>query len=1539
MRKLLISVGLALAIGAALLAAAAQADFPYAPGGNPHDPTTFKLAPGTTPNDFSEAGDWKYAGTPEAPSTPPNPLVTKVQNQQDELCGIRGMSLVDTQTTQPAGSCVSGQPVKTAWEVSTGRPDVLITVLDSGIKWDDQGAMTELRDKVHLNQGELPAPRHDLATPLAGSTPCSSFGNATGGDYNKGGNYDVNNDGVFNVLDYACDSRVAAIVNGTSPRGSLRHGPAHFLTPEDLILAFSDGTDHDHNGFANDIAGWNFVDDNNNPYDDVHYGHGTGEAQDSNAEANNGGSVGTCPNCMVEPLRVGESFIADSNRFAQAVLYATDNGADIVQEALGTLNESAFTQQAIEYAYNHGVTVIASAADEAAEHHNQPGSLADTIVVNSVTKYDQYTQSQPSYLQFNGCTNFSSRVTLAVPSSSCSSEATGKSSGVAGLIYSAAENAVAAAKLQPSTDCTRTDGKPCVITPNEVRQLMASGDVGSALPGDSGTGQADDVNFAQQPEPSCSTTPAPTCTDPNKQTAFAADQNGGVVGPIPHTTRYPARKGFDEFYGYGRLNAYRAVNAAASGTIPPEADITGPQWFTQVNPGQSTFTVDGYVNARAAYKCIVEVAPGVQPNNASSTALPAGDFHQIPSSQCDGTTSHTGPVSGALGSVSISSLEALFPPGNPGSFNGNANGGLPQDSNGRPNTSPHAFTVRIVVTTTSGTPMTGEDRRQFFLHRDQDMLPHFPIELHTDGDSSPVLADLDGDNRNELMVATSDGTVHAFRPDGSELPGWPVHTDPLPLHTFERAYTSGGVGTGHYAAVLGALAVGDLFHDGRLEVVADDNQGNVYAWDAQGKRVFHESSNPNYSGAPIQPFKTVRNSVRDRTERGFLSSPVLADLDGHGLDIVAAGDDRHVYAWHADGSAVSGFPVLVEDPDKVAAVDPTTNHITFKNVPNGNTDISEDQGKIIDTPAVARLGGPHPSIVVGTNEEYLTGSGDEGAINASSTNSVTTSAVGQTGLLSFANGRVYAIKSDGNRGGHPFEAGWPKKVGIIDAGLLPDVGEGVNGSPVVAPFSCPSGGGGPKIGVTPDAGPAYVFNADGTSCYGQTNGADNTLETDFAVSAGKYDSPTFAAVGYPAFGTLDGQNTSFFAPVTGLIRALDVVASEYQGGQDFIGGWNPTLPSKQYLPNYPAEVNDLQFLTGPVVGDITGGSGQEVIGGTASQDLAAFNSSGTAASSAWPKLTGDWTVATPTLGSFGTLDSDSSAKKDVVSITRFGTLSVYGTPASACSPSSSPRFHHDNANSGDYTRDAVDPGTPFDMSYSKGVLSFRAPGNDLMCGKVNHYDLVESSQPLDGSTFDQGFAVPADQLNKNIAAPGGQQKITLAGHVLRYVLVRAVDDQGNVGPAVRVQTSPGPPNGGPCRDLIRPTSKVIRSLSKLTTKSLKFRGQANDHGCDKLPIAKRLNAIAVSVSIARAVSHHRCRFLQPNGTFTRARSCSKPVYLRATGAYSLKYRRLRWVLKRKLKLKYGRYIVTSRAVDQSGNVEKKTTKRNRLVFKLRKHHH
>ncbi len=222
--------------------------------------------------------------------------------------------------------------------------------------------------------------------------------------------------------------------------------------------------------------------------------------------------------------------------------------------------------------------------------------------------------------------------------------------------------------------------------------------------------------------------------------------------------------------------------------------------------------------------------------------------------------------------------------------------------------------------------------------------------------------------------------------------------------------------------------------------------------------------------------------------------------------------------------------------------------------------------------------------MVGTNEEY--DADKDGGLNAGAINATSLAAIGQAGVLSYANSRVYAFNADGG-----LISGWPAKVGIINAELLPDVGEGITGSPVLAKLTCPSGGAGVKVGVIPDAGPGYVFNADGSSCYGQSDGHDNALATDVSAGAGQVDHPVFPAVGLPAFGDLGGLQPTFVAPVAGLLRALDLVVPDYQvGGQDFTAAWDAS--TGQMRPGFPAQENDLAFLTGPSVGDIDGVPGR-----------------------------------------------------------------------------------------------------------------------------------------------------------------------------------------------------------------------------------------------------------------------------------------------------------------------------------------------------------
>ena len=167
----------------------------------------------------------------------------------------------------------------------------------------------------------------------------------------------------------------------------------------------------------------------------MQYGHGTGEARDSTGEADNGGDIGTLPELH------GASRCASATRSSptstasrRPTIYATDNGVDVVQEALGTLNNVHARAHAVEYAYDHGVTVIASAADEAAQHHNWPVDLPHVIIVNSVTKYDDtFTPAAallPAVQRLHELLVARSRSRSRA--SSCSSDATGRGAGMAG---------------------------------------------------------------------------------------------------------------------------------------------------------------------------------------------------------------------------------------------------------------------------------------------------------------------------------------------------------------------------------------------------------------------------------------------------------------------------------------------------------------------------------------------------------------------------------------------------------------------------------------------------------------------------------------------------------------------------------------------------------------------------------------------------------------------------------------------------------------------------------------------------------------------------------------------------------------------------------------------------------------------------------------------------------------------------------------------------------------------------------------------------
>jgi len=1296
-----------LAVAIVAVATTAAAEFPY-----PTNPLPCGLGAGPTciaPTEFH-----RYLALPATdPPTRPNDF----GDNWKITSATTGNPAIDASPQELFG--VTGASVDLAWQVTTGRPDVVIAVLDSGIQWVDRAP--DLVNKFYLNRGELPVP--------AGST-------------NPTDPWDRNGDGVFNVQDYLAGAGFAQDERVSDQNGN------GLIDPEDLIFLFTDGSDDDGNGYTDDISGWDFYEDDNNPLDEVRYGHGTGESQDSGGEANNGiGGAGTCPNCMLLEIRVGDSFVADVNDFAQGVLFAADSGARVIQEALGTVNNSAFAQAAVNYAYERGSVIIASAGDEASRHSNYPAAYANTVVVNSTVRFFDsggFTQSPPSYLYLNGCTNFGGNIAVTVPSAACSSEATGLSSGMAGLIVSAALNEIDRGNLTPYP--TDEGFAPFPLSAEEIKQIL--------------TTTADDINFDARDD-----------LDP------PLPQNYATTIPLPGVvqqhSRYPSIAGFDQYFGYGRVNADSAVRRVQAGRIPPEAAIDAPRWFAFLQPLDGTVSLTGRVAARRAnsFRYSVEIAGGVQPAEADFVAV-----HE--------SAELGGAFAGELARIDLAAVAAVMPHGVSGPP-------TVDDGSGRGDPDRFAFTVRVRVLDDSG--QLGEDRRTLFLHEDPQLVPGYPRDLGTDGAAPPKTADLDGDGIEELILATSDGTIHAMRLDGSELPGWPVTTAPLEVHAGSAAFAGGAIAVPG-AAILSSPAIGDLDGDGSLEVVAADLKGRLYAWNANGQMLpgFPVRTLPQYSHAwrserdpstetGLLPDKTNRKNRDNRLGRGFAGGPTLANLDGSldgSLEILAGAMDRHIYAWFADGTPVPGWPAMLRDPAKVASVDPVTNEVTL--VGNANAEIGT---KITREPAVGDLDGDGRLEVLSVvNESY------RGLPNAIFDGLLANLLV-QAGLVSPGNTRVYALHADGTlhgdngieRGWNPdaFFPGWPVATALLQTDLLPTVGSGSNGPPALADVD---GDGLPEIATFSVVGPVYLLRGDGTSFLGINRARLAVLrQQPFGVASNSADAPTFGGLGGAALAPLGGRDSAFnvIAPTSGLGRLLDAALPALQSpADDHLSAWSL---DGNLLPAFPRETNDLQFFVVPVVADIDGDGLPEIIQGSGVRELHAVDGDGNSPDG-WPKMTAGWTVAPPAVA-----DLDGDGNVEVIHVTRDGYLLIWRTTGDECGFHPWRQARHNEHGTSNVATDARPPAplpAPDAVSSSADTASFaldRVPGDDNLCGAGAQVDARFASEPIRDAA---GFANATPVQSASLSAPGrAAGTLTLsdsrfAGRNL-YLAARVQDDAGN----------------------------------------------------------------------------------------------------------------------------------------------------------------
>jgi hypothetical protein len=200
-----------------------------------------------------------------------------------------------------------------------------------------------------------------------------------------------------------------------------------------------------------------------------------------------------------------------------------------------------------------------------------------------------------------------------------------------------------------------------------------------------------------------------------------------------------------------------------------------------------------------------------------------------------------------------------------------------------------AATNGVILAVTSLTP---GDPSQGWLTAwtlEGEVLSGFPLTLTLDSDSSPALADFDGDGQTWIVAGDDAGALHVVDTSGRERPGFPVQTLGVTEGPTPTPHPPGG----NVHSIEASPAVADLNGDGRLEIAVGAWDGRMYLWDDTGALL---------PGWPVQ------------TGDQIISSAALVDLDGDDrLDVVVGSKDGYLYGWSVEATSLPGFPYYLGD--------------------------------------------------------------------------------------------------------------------------------------------------------------------------------------------------------------------------------------------------------------------------------------------------------------------------------------------------------------------------------------------------------------------------------------------------------------------------------------------------------------------------------------------------------------------------------------------------------------------------------------------------
>jgi subtilisin family serine protease len=153
------------------------------------------------------------------------------------------------------------------------------------------------------------------------------------------------------------------------------------------------GIDDDGNGFIDDVYGWDFFNNDNNPSPDLGDGwgdqnvfHGTFVAGCAAAVSDNAeGIVGACWHARLMALKVfTDDGGAPSSAISRALYYAINNGAHVVNMSFGSSVASTSISRAVKSAWSKGLVLVAAAGNQNSTQRSYPARYPNVIAVGGL---------------------------------------------------------------------------------------------------------------------------------------------------------------------------------------------------------------------------------------------------------------------------------------------------------------------------------------------------------------------------------------------------------------------------------------------------------------------------------------------------------------------------------------------------------------------------------------------------------------------------------------------------------------------------------------------------------------------------------------------------------------------------------------------------------------------------------------------------------------------------------------------------------------------------------------------------------------------------------------------------------------------------------------------------------------------------------------------------------------------------------------------------------------------------------------------------